>query len=73
MAAARPAYLILDETVEQALQEDFGTGGDMVGYYALPRGEFERFLDDHTTLVRLFVAPGYGTIRIHEVHWEGAS
>lgn len=69
MVAIRPDYLIVDETIETKLQEDFGTGGDMLDYYALPRAEFERFLDDRTTLVRLLIAPGYGTIQIRRVHW----
>lgn len=73
MAAIRPDYLIFDETIEAQLQEDFGTGGDMMDYYALPRADFERFLDDHTTLVRLLIIPGYGTIQIRQVHWRAES
>ena len=73
MTALRPEYLIFDETIEEKLQEDFGTGGDMIDYYGLPRVEFERFLDERTTLVRLLTVPGYGTIQIRRVHWGAES
>jgi len=70
MASVRPDYLILDETIEPKLQGDFGTGGTMIDYYALPRGELERFLDEHTTIAHLLIVRGYGTIQIRQVHWE---
>ena len=73
MTVARPDYLILDETLEPVLQDDFGTAGDMIGYFALPRAEYERFLQERTTLVRLFTLPGYGTIQIWQVHWEAGT
>lgn len=73
MAAIRPDYLIVDETLERKLHEGFGSGGDMMGYYALPRAEFEQFLEKHTSIVRLLIVPGYGTIQIRQVHWETGS
>jgi 4-amino-4-deoxy-L-arabinose transferase-like glycosyltransferase len=73
MAALRPEYLVFDETIEEKLQENFGPGGDMIDYYGLPRAEFERFLDNHTTPLRLLIVPGYGTIQIRQVHWGTGS
>ncbi|MFC2015655.1 ArnT family glycosyltransferase [Chloroflexota bacterium] len=69
MTEVQPDYLIMDATVEAKLQEDFRAGGDMMGYYALPQDDVERFLDDRTTLTRVLTVPGYGPIQIRQVHW----
>ena len=69
LSAIQPDYLIIDNSIEVKLQEDFGAGGNIISYYLLPRSDFQRFLDDHTTLLRLLTVPGYGTIQIRRVHW----
>lgn len=72
MAEIRPAYLIIDRTVEDKLGEDFGAGGDMGRYYSIPRDEFEQFLDQHTTLVELIPTADHGTIQVRRVTLEEA-
>ncbi len=70
MAEIRPDYVIVDETVEPKLGEDFEIAADVFSYYKLPRDEYERFLDERTSLVRLFTLPGRGAIQVRRVSWE---
>lgn len=71
MTAIRPDYLLIDSTIVEKLREDLDVGGRTGSYYALPRADFQRFLDHQTTLIRWLALPDQGTIQIRRVHWEG--
>ncbi len=71
MASLRPDYLLIDGTIVRKLREDFEMGGQTGSYYALPRADFQRFLDERTTLVRWLATPAQDTVQIRKVHWEG--
>jgi hypothetical protein len=71
MAAIRPDYLLIDDTVLGKLRADFDTGGTTGSYYAMPEADFERFLDEQTKIIGGINVPGYGTVQIREVWWEG--
>jgi 4-amino-4-deoxy-L-arabinose transferase-like glycosyltransferase len=73
MAAIRPDYLLIDSTIVSKLRDDFEMGSQAGSYYALPREDFQRFLDERTTLVRWIATPAHDAIQVREVHWDRES
>ncbi len=69
MAAIQPDYLIVDESIQRKLGDDFGAGGDMYTYYQMPESEFQQFLDERTLLVHSVIVPGRGAAEVREVAW----